>query len=171
MNHLTIEELAFFNTLPNEYEKAYYLVSILFKDKTDKEGEPYIGHLTRVSDHVENMNTKIAALLHDVVEDIPNFTFTDLEELGFNEEVIELVRLVTKDESLPYHERITKIIASGNVEAIKLKYADMSDNADEERLSKLEYDVQERLRKKYSGELLRLREYLYNEKDQEEHHI
>ena len=162
MNHLTIEELAFFNTLPNEYEKAYYLVSILFKDIKDKAGNPYLGHLTRVSDKVDNMNTKIAALLHDSVEDIPNFTFEDLKQLGFNDEIITLVKLVTKDSNLSYHERITKIIESGNIEAIKLKYADMSDNYNFDRINQLDQKTKNHLINKYQNEIVRLKEYLDN---------
>ncbi len=160
MNHLSIEELVHFNSLESDYDKAYYLVSILFAGKTDKEGEPYIGHLVRVASRVEGYNTKVAALLHDAVEDIPGFTFEDLDELGFNEEVIELVRLVTKDPNLSYHERISKILESGNNEAIELKYSDMSDNINPERLSRLDEETRNRLYNKYKDEYQRLEKKL-----------
>lgn len=165
MNHLskylTEEELARIINEKDEYNKALSLVTILFKNKTDKEGEPYIGHLKRVSDSLDNPNTKIAGLLHDTVEDIEGITYEDLLEIGFNSNIVEMVRLVTtEDKTKPYHDKITSIINSNNIEAIKLKYADMSDNANPERLSKLDPITRERLEKKYNNELTRLKEVI-----------
>ena len=153
--------------IEDDYERALVLVRILFKDKTDKEGKPYIGHLLRVSGKLKNKNTQIAGLLHDVVEDIPGFTFDDLRELNFNEEIITLVQLVTKEPSSSnenkkelYHNKITSILESDNIEAVKLKYSDMSDNFDENRLNNLDEATKNRLIDKYQGEILRLRKHL-----------
>lgn len=146
--------------IKDDYQRAYQLVSILFQDKTDKEGEPYIGHLERVSNKLTKENTRIAGLLHDVVEDT-ELTFNDLRKLNFNEEIIELVNLVTnttKDKS--YHDKITSIIESNNIEAIKLKYSDMSDNANPERLSKLPEEKRNYFINKYQPELIRLKNIL-----------
>ncbi len=146
--------------IKDDYQRAHQLVSILFQDKTDKEGEPYIGHLERVSNKLTKENTRIAGLLHDVVEDT-ELTFDDLRNLNFNEEIIELVNLVTnttKDKS--YHDKITSIIESNNIEAIKLKYSDMSDNANPERLSKLPEDKRNHFINKYQPELIRLENIL-----------
>lgn len=146
--------------IKDDYQRAHQLVSILFQDKTDKEGEPYIGHLERVSNKLTKENTRIAGLLHDVVEDT-ELTFNDLRNLNFNEEIIELVNLVTnttKDKS--YHDKITSIIESNNIEAIKLKYSDMSDNANPERLSKLPEEKRNYFINKYQPELIRLKNIL-----------
>lgn len=146
--------------IKDDYQRAHQLVSILFQDKTDKEGEPYIGHLERVSNKLTKENTRIAGLLHDVVEDT-EISFDDLRNLNFNEEIIELVNLVTnttKDKS--YHDKITSIIESNNIEAIKLKYSDMSDNANPERLSKLPEDKRNHFINKYQPELIRLENIL-----------
>lgn len=144
----------------NDYERALKLVSIIFQDKKDKEGEPYINHLIRVSKKLKNHNTRVAGLLHDTIEDIEYMSFNSLTELKFNDEIIELIRLVTKDPSLNYHDQITKIIVSNNIEAIKLKYADMSDNYDLERLKKLSPEQQEYFHHKYGPEIIRLKEIL-----------
>lgn len=149
-----------FLNIEDDYQRAYELVKELFKDKKDKEGEPYIGHLERVSNKLSNQNTRIAGLLHDVIEDT-SLTFTDLKELNFNEEIIELVKLVTnftKEKS--YHDKITSIIESNNIEAIKLKYSDMSDNANPDRLSKLSEDKRNYFINKYQPELTRLENIL-----------
>ena len=144
----------------NDYERALKLVSIIFQDKKDKEGEPYINHLIRVSKKLKNPNTRVAGLLHDTIEDIEYMSFNSLTELKFNDEIIELIRLITKDPSLNYHDQITKIIVSNNIEAIKLKYADMSDNYDLERLKKLSPEQQEYFHHKYGPEIIRLKEIL-----------
>ena len=144
----------------NDYERALKLVSIIFQDKKDKEGDSYINHLIRVSKKLKNPNTRVAGLLHDTIEDIEYMSFNSLTELKFNDEIIELIRLVTKDPSLNYHDQITKIISSNNIEAIKLKYADMSDNYDLERLKKLSPEQQEYFHHKYGPEIIRLKEIL-----------
>lgn len=142
--------------IKDDYKRAHQLVSLLFHDKTDKEGEPYIYHLERVSNKLTNEKTRIAGLLHDVVEDT-ELTLDDLRNLNFTEEIIELVNLVTnttKEKS--YHDKITSIIESNNIEAIKLKYSDMSDNADPKRLSKLSEEKRDYFINKYQPELIRL---------------
>ncbi len=145
-----------------EYDKALYLVSRLFKNIKDKAGEPYINHLIRVSIGVEGKDTKVAALLHDVVEDIPGMSFNYLKELGFNDNVLEVVKIVTKDKrnKIPYHDEITRVLTSNNIEAIKLKYADMSDNYNSERLKLLEEETKIRLENKYQDEIIRIKNYL-----------
>ena len=144
------------NKIVDDYKRAHELVKILFKDKKDKEGNPYIGHLERVSNKLTNKNTKIAGLLHDIVEDT-SCTLDDLRKLNFNNEIIELVKLVTNsEENITYHDKISSIIDSNNVEAIKLKYSDMLDNSDPERLKKLDSETKDYFVKKYTNELKRL---------------
>ena len=158
LNYLTTEEYQSIKEDNNLYNKALTLVTILFKNKKDKEGEQYLNHLIRVSNSVDNSDTKVAALLHDTIEDIAKVEYQDLIEIGFPQNIINIVKLVTtEDKDKPYHDKITSIIESNNIEAIKLKYADMSDNADTKRMSKLDINTQERLHKKYDNELERLK--------------
>ena len=154
-----IEEL---KTIEDDYVRAYRLVSYLFRDKKDKAGLPYLGHLTRVSDKISTGDAKIAALLHDVVEDIDDISFTDLKNLGFSDSIIDIVKIVTKDKSkkLSYHDWISWIIKQDNIEAIKVKYADMLDNFNLERLNKLDEEMKRHLISKYKDEVERLREVL-----------
>ena len=74
------KKLLLFKEISDEYDRAYRLVSYLFKDKKDKAGEPYLGHLIRVSDCLSMGDAKVAALLHDVVEDVSDISFDDLKE-------------------------------------------------------------------------------------------
>jgi len=63
------------------------------------------------------------ALLHDVIEDT-KYTASDLLEMGYSEEIVDAVVLLTKDNSLSYEDNISRIIESGNVLAMLVKYAD-----------------------------------------------
>ncbi len=162
MNNLSKYEEDKVKSIKCEYDKALYLVSCLFKNIKDKAGEPYINHLIRVSVGVEEKDTKVAALLHDTVEDIPGMSFNYLKELGFNDNVLSIVKIVTKDKvnKIPYHDEISRILSSSNIEAIKLKYADMSDNYNSERLKLLEEKTRIRLENKYKNEIIRIKKYL-----------
>ena len=162
MIKLTTEEIISIKNISDDYSRALALVEKLFATKTDKEGEPYIGHLLRVSNKLTNINTKIAGLLHDVVEDIEDFTFDDLRSLNFNEEIITLVNIVTNDKTkkISYPDKITKIIETNNIEAIKLKYSDITDNYDMNRLNKLDEITKNRLINKYKDQVIRLENVL-----------
>ena len=65
---------------------------------------------------------------------------------------------MTKEEKLElYNKDIDKVINSGNIHAIRLKEADMSDNYDERRLKELPQDKQEWFHEKYGNQLVKLR--------------
>ena len=59
-----------------------------------------------------------------------------------------------------YYKKIDKIIASNNINAIRLKEADMSDNFNPARIDNLPNDVKEWLTKKYSSQIVKLRKVL-----------
>ena len=157
-------------SISDEYERALYLVSELFKNKTDKIGVSYISHLIRVSIKLDSRDLKIAGLLHDIIEDTP-LTSKDLKEYGFNNRVIELVEKVTKDNSIPYNDWIKSIVSSGDLDLIKLKYADMSDNYNIERLKLLPEEIRKRLTIKYKDNLNMLKEVIENAQNKSRTHI
>lgn len=156
------KEVLDFKNIEDDYSRAFQLVSYLFRDKTDKAGVPYIDHLIAVSNFLDSPNTKIAGLLHDVVEDIEGFTLEDLKKLGFSDHIVEIVRIVTKDKTKMqnYHDWITDIIETGNVDALKVKYADIMDHLSLERLNKLELDKRNYFINKYKDEAIRLEKVL-----------
>jgi hypothetical protein len=63
------------------------------------------------------------ALLHDILEDTP-YTEKDLADRGFSPQVIEAVKLLTKNKALSYEDNIKNIINSGNKLAMMVKYSD-----------------------------------------------
>ena len=167
LNYFSKDNLQAISRIEDLHFKAKLIVNVLFENKVDKAGEPYIGHLIRVSNRLYEEVEKVAALLHDVLEDT-DITEKDLLEVGIPLEVIEIVKLVTHDkidksnmtksEKLElYNKDIDKIINSGNIHAIRLKEADMSDNYDPERLKQLPQDKQEWFHEKYGKQLIKLR--------------
>jgi len=73
-----------------------------------------------------------AGLLHDIIED-SDVTYEELRELGFSSRVLELIELVTYDESVKYKDHrwflmVAKIIKSGNFSALAIKLCDTMDN-------------------------------------------
>ena len=154
-----MQDKEYYLKINNLYDRALLLVSDLFKDKRDKAGDPYINHLIRVSVKLDTDELKIAGLLHDVLEDT-DVNKEMLSELGFSKRIIEIVSGVTNIKGLDYNSKIKKIIDSGDIDVIKLKYSDMSDNADKDRLSRLPAITRNRLIKKYNNNLILLERVL-----------
>lgn len=148
------------------YDRALLLVSDLFENKRDKEGFPYINHLIRVSVKLDTKTLKIAGLLHDTLEDT-DVTKDDLLELGFSKRIIKIVEAVTNKDNEIYDEKIKRIVDSKDIDVIKLKYSDMSDNFNKDRLALLSEDIQNKLTKKYGENIKLLKAALedYNEKN------
>jgi (p)ppGpp synthase/HD superfamily hydrolase len=69
------------------------------------------------------LESVIAALLHDVIEDT-KYDRVMLSELGYSKNVLDAVDLLTKDSSLSYVENIQRIIDSGNRIAMMVKFSD-----------------------------------------------
>ena len=111
---------------------------------------------------LDSANTRIAGLLHDIVEDISDFTLDDLRALGFSNDIVEIVRIVTKDKSKKkcYHDWISEIIETNNIEALKVKYADIMDHLSLERLNRLDEEKRCYFINKYQEEAYRLKQVL-----------
>ena len=159
-----MKEKEYYLRFNNLYDRALLLVSDLFKDKRDKAGDPYINHLIRVSVKLDTDELKIAGLFHDVLEDT-DVNKEMLSELGFSKRIIEIVSGVTNIKGLDYDSKIKKIIDNGDIDVIKLKYSDMSDNADEGRLSRLSVVARNKLVKKYKNNLILLEKALEGENE------
>ena len=133
--------------------KAMRVAYQAHKNQFDKAQVPYIYHSIHLA---EQMNTElecIVALLHDVVEDT-DMTFLDLEKF-FSSEVIEILKLLTRDKRTDYMEYIKKI--KTNKVAKKIKIADIIHNSDETRLDVIDEETIKR-RKRYQKALKYLKE-------------
>jgi (p)ppGpp synthase/HD superfamily hydrolase len=97
----------------------------------DKCGRPYYLHPLRVAMRLVHCTPeeRHAALLHDVVEDTA-LTLEDLKALGYGDEVLELVDLLTRrmPEGETHRQYLERIVASRNPKALRVKVADLIDN-------------------------------------------
>lgn len=138
----------------DELGKANMLALIVFKDKVDKAGEPYIRHLNKVSESFKDDKGKIVAMLHNLVEDT-SFTFKDLESLGFSRDVIDTLKLLTNDLE-DYDKYINRLLKSDNMLAKKVKIADLLDNMNLNRFDSLDKSNFDRIRNKYIKTYIKL---------------
>ena len=102
------------------------------KEQVDKSGMPYVFHPFYLAQQMTTEYEVVAALLHDVVEDTP-YTIEDLRAMGYPEEVIEAVTLLTHDDDTPYLEYVARIKHNPLARAVKL--ADLKHNSDVTRLN------------------------------------
>ena len=112
-------------------EKAEALAREAHKGQKDKVGGEYIEHPIRVSARCINKKAKIAALLHDTIEDT-YVTANYLKESGFSNDIIEAVLALSRKDGETYAQFITR--ASKNEIAKEVKIADLEDNMDIRRL-------------------------------------
>lgn len=110
--------------------KAMVIAYEAHKNQVDKSGVPYIYHPIHVAEQMNTENECIIALLHDVVEDT-NVSFKQLEEV-FSKEIIDILKLLTREENIEYDEYIKRI--KNNSIACKVKIADLTHNLDKTRL-------------------------------------
>ena len=108
-----------------EFCKALMLATKAHKGQKDISGEDYILHPITVSVYCITEKGKIAALLHDVVEDT-DVTLDDLRAAGFGDDIVTAVDCLSKrkDEAVSHYlERV----ASNDI-AAEVKFADMRHN-------------------------------------------
>ena len=130
-------------------KKALKLCFEAHKDQVDKTDMPYVFHPFHLAECMDDEISTVCALLHDVIEDT-DYTFDDLRGMGFPEEVIEALTLLTHDPAVPYMDYV-KIIAT-NPTAKKVKIADLKHNSDLTRMNEIdEYAI--RRTKKYKDAL------------------
>lgn len=113
-------------------DKAYQIACSAHSKQTDKAGAPYINHPMHVALQFLDEVLIAAALLHDVLEDTP-WTAQDLIDKGIPQEVVEIVRVLTKAREETYAQYISRVSKYPN--AAKIKIADLMHNADLSRLS------------------------------------
>ena len=125
-------------------KKAIKLCFEAHKNQVDKSGMPYVFHPFHVAEQMKDEVTTIVALLHDVVEDT-DYTLDDIAAMGFGQDVVEALTLMTHDKSVPYLVYVAKIKDNPVARAVKL--ADLAHNSDPTRLDVIDEKDKERLDK------------------------
>mgnify|MGYP001415505841 FL=1 len=129
-----------------------------------QQGNPYILHPLRVMMGVKGEETRIVAVLHDVVEDT-HITLDDIRAEGFSENIVEALGLVTHEDDQSYLEYV--VGCRKNEIARQVKLSDLQDNSNPSRLL---------LRpEKFTDDIARMQRYLLStrfltdEMDEEEY--
>ncbi|MFB9909255.1 HD domain-containing protein [Allokutzneria oryzae] len=137
-------------------DTAIALATRAHEGQLDKAGQPYIKHPLRVMDSVEGTTARMAAVLHDVIEDTP-VTADDLRAAGCPERVVTAVIALSHLPGEPMADYLAR--AAADPVALVVKRADIADNSGPLRLNQLDEPTRERLRRKYATALRLLDEY------------
>jgi (p)ppGpp synthase/HD superfamily hydrolase len=114
-------------------ERAIVIAAEAHAGITDKGGAPYILHPLRMMMDLTSADERIVAVLHDVCEDCPGWTFERLRGEGFSEEILTALDSVTKREGETYEEFALR--AAVNPIGRRVKLADLRDNSDLSRIT------------------------------------
>lgn len=139
------ENFEFIKNIDDLVKKATMIANIFFKDKKDKGGYPYLGHLQYVSNGFDDINHKVVGLLHDVIEDTV-VSKTILKELGFPDNIIDAIDILTR-KTEDYSSYIDSIVNSNNLLAIDVKMKDLEHNMDITRISNPTEEDRKRIEK------------------------
>lgn len=112
-------------------ERAVEIAAKAHAGDVDKAGKPYLFHPLRLMFAVDQPLEKMAAVLHDVVEDT-TITLDDLRLEGFDDQVLSAIEALTKR---PGESRLAAAArAAANPIARVVKLADVTDNMDLSRI-------------------------------------
>ena len=139
--------------MQTKLEEAIKLAVDAHAGQTDKAGAPYILHPLRVMQGCGTMEQKIAAVLHDVVEDSAH-TFEDVRA-RFGAAIADAVEALTRREGESYMEFVGRCGKDPIARAVKL--CDLADNMNLERLGRAPTDADHKRQAKYAKAMKRLR--------------
>ena len=125
-------------------KKAIKLAYQKHDGQFDKSGLPYVLHPFHLAEQMDDEDSTIVALLHDLIEDT-DVTLKELYDLGFSKNVIDAIGVLTHSDGSDYYDYIERI--SNNEIATKVKIADLRHNSDLTRLNKIETKDLERIKK------------------------
>lgn len=110
-------------------KKACIISFETHKNDKDKSGYPYIYHPFYLATQFDDENSVCVALLHVVIEDHGDiYSFESLKNYGFNDQIIDALKLLTHDENVGYMDYV-KEVAKNSI-ARKVKMADLKHNMD-----------------------------------------
>ena len=130
-------------------DKAILIAAQAHVGQKDKVDAPYILHPLRMMLRFRSETEMIVAVLHDVVEDNPDWSLDRLHQEGFSEEIIQAVDHLTRRKDETYKEFAER--AQQNPIARQVKIADLEDNMDIKRYKHLTEKDQKRLAKYHAA--------------------
>ena len=119
----------------SDLSRAIAIAAEAHAGQFDKGGAPYILHPLRVMLKMTTDDERIVAVLHDVVEDCPDWTFTRLKAEGFSDRIMAGLDGVTKRDGEAYLDFVRR--AGMHWLSRTVKWADLVDNMDTTRLKEI----------------------------------
>ncbi len=136
-------------------ERAIALAATAHAGQTDKAGAPYVLHVLRVMLRCETNEERMAAVMHDMVEDC-GWTLDQLRAEGFPEPVVEAVVADSRRDGEDLHDFVRRdgetyedFVPRARLHPIgrRVTLADLADNSDLSRLPEVTPRDQARLEK------------------------
>ncbi|RPE31245.1 hypothetical protein EC846_0707 [Acinetobacter sp. BIGb0102] len=112
-------------------ERAISLAAERHAGQVDKANAPYILHPLRVMLNVPDIEHKIVAVLHDILEDTAT-TIDELYRLGFQTHLIDAIIALTKQAGESRIQAAQRTVQNPIARVVKL--ADITDNMDLSRI-------------------------------------
>mgnify|MGYP007029315597 CR=1 FL=1 len=112
-------------------EQAIAFAAQQHAGQVDKANAPYILHPLRVMLNVPDLEHKIVAVLHDILEDTDTST-GDLYALGFQTHIVEAIVALTKKQGESRLQAVQRTVQNPIAHVVKL--ADITDNMDLSRI-------------------------------------
>lgn len=112
-------------------------------DQVDKNGQPYLCHLSFVASMVARYGThfEMVGWAHDLIEDCEDVTYDTLREMSWPEPVIHGIECITKVKGEDYFKYLDRVLQSPYSTVVKM--ADLNHNRDMTRLenpTRVDYD-------------------------------
>lgn len=124
-----------------EYNKYIEYIKEKHKGQKRKQGTPYYLHPIEVSKILEkkgfSKDYQVAGLFHDLIEDTDT-TYEEILQIS-NKEVVEAVKLVTKENGYKMQEYMSRIKKNNMAKMVKL--ADRLHNLSETHLTEIEFQT------------------------------
>ncbi|MBR2371258.1 MAG: HD domain-containing protein [Clostridia bacterium] len=150
LQHITeeqVEEYIHQQHLKKQLQKAIDLAKKYHEGQVDKAGKPYFLHPQTVASLVDDLDAKIVAYMHDLIEDTP-VTKEFLLDCGFDEYIVDAVDMLTHKDKNDYFDYVRGV--AKNPLAKKVKIADLTTNSDLSRLdnpTKTDFERAEKYKK------------------------
>lgn len=122
---------------PDLLERCIALAVGKHAGQRDREGQPYILHVLRVMLRLPDETGRIAAVLHDLVEDT-DVTLADLAAMGVPADAVEAVRLLTHEGGIASDDYLDHVQALAHHRLARtVKRADLLDKLDLARVGRI----------------------------------
>ena len=113
------------NNLPMNLLRQAKHVALVYHFGQKYNDEPYANHVMRVADRCKDIDEKIVALLHDILEDT-SFSRDNIKYM-FGDRILDAVVCITRQKGEDYFEEYIKRVKTNDLAKV-VKIADLEEN-------------------------------------------